>query len=253
MLMAERLKQEQRFAEAQQWMHTVFNPTRPVGEGVGKYWMLKPFFEFSGTSSLLEIMHLINEGDLEFVLQVWAWRFDAFNPHGIARMRHVSYMKAVVMQYIDLLIAWGDSLFRRDTIESVQEAAQLYVMAALLLGEKPRLAEAREPLPRTFSQIEENLDAFSNALVQLELQFRVIPWDSGVPGPGPDSLVGFNGGIPPVPPPPPGSFTVGAVPSPIEGPTEFSNQPIPPDPPPPFNPAGKLTPPADTSSALPWT
>jgi len=250
MLMAERLKQEQRFEEAQRWMHTVFNPTRPAGEGAGKYWMLKPFFEFSGTSSLLEIMRLINEGDPEFVLQVWAWRFDAFNPHGIARMRPVAYMKAVVMQYIDLLIAWADSLFRRDTIESVQEAAQLYVIVALLLGEKPRVAAAREPLSRTFSQIEASLDAFSNALVQLELHFLAIPWDSGIPGPGPDSLVGFNGGIPPVPPPPPGSFTLGPAPAPVGGPTGLSVLPIPPDPPPPFNPTGLTTAPPDVVEPL---
>jgi hypothetical protein len=29
------------------------------------------------------------------------------------------------MQYLDTLIAWGDQLFAQDTIESINEAAQL--------------------------------------------------------------------------------------------------------------------------------
>ena len=45
------------------------------------------------------------------------------------------------MKYLDNLIAWGDQLFRRDTIESINEATQLYVLAAELLGRRP------EPIP----------------------------------------------------------------------------------------------------------
>ena len=42
------------------------------------------------------------------------------------------------MKYLDNLIAWGDSLFRQDTIESINEATQLYVLAANLLGPQPQ-------------------------------------------------------------------------------------------------------------------
>ena len=38
------------------------------------------------------------------------------------------------MKYLDNLIAWGDSLFRQDTMETVNEATQLYVLAANILG-----------------------------------------------------------------------------------------------------------------------
>jgi hypothetical protein len=51
----------------------------------------------------------------------------------LARPRRVAYMKAVVMNYIDNLIDWGDQLFRRDTIESVNEATQLYILAEQIL------------------------------------------------------------------------------------------------------------------------
>ena len=42
------------------------------------------------------------------------------------------------MKYLDNLIAWGDSLFRQDTIETINEATQIYVLAANLLGPKPQ-------------------------------------------------------------------------------------------------------------------
>jgi hypothetical protein len=42
-----------------------------------------------------------------------------FQPHAVARTRHIAYQYCVVMKYLDNLIAWGDSLFRQDTIESL--------------------------------------------------------------------------------------------------------------------------------------
>ncbi len=77
--------------------------------------------------------------------QIAAWQANPFKPHVIARMRVVAYMKAVVMRYIDNLIAWGDQLFRRDTIESINEATQLYVLAAHILGKRP---EKIRPAPK---------------------------------------------------------------------------------------------------------
>ena len=59
------------------------------------------------------------------------------SPHLIARLRPVAYQKTVVMSYLDNLIAWGDQLFRRDTIESINEATQLYILAAEILGAAP--------------------------------------------------------------------------------------------------------------------
>src|SRR6267154_2783727 len=41
------------------------------------------------------------------------------------------------MKYIDNLLDWGDSLFSQFTMESVNEATMLYVMAADILGPRP--------------------------------------------------------------------------------------------------------------------
>ncbi|PIE18637.1 MAG: toxin [Proteobacteria bacterium] len=99
--------------------------------------------------------------------QVAEWRKKPFNPHAIARLRPTAYQKAVFMKYVDNLIEWGDQLFRRDTMESVNEATQLYVLAAQILGQRPRRVEVEPPAPRTFNELlAAGLDEFSNALVE---------------------------------------------------------------------------------------
>ena len=50
------------------------------------------------------------------------------------------------MKYIDNLVEWGDKLFRRDTMESIQEATQIYILAANILGPRP------EKIPPIVSQ-----------------------------------------------------------------------------------------------------
>ena len=75
--------------------------------------------------------------------QITEWQANPFKPHVIARMRLVAYMKAIVMRYIDNLIAWGDQLFRQDTIETINEATQLYVLAGQILGKRPEDIPAR--------------------------------------------------------------------------------------------------------------
>ena len=77
------------------------------------------------------------------------------------------------MKYLDNLIAWGDSLFLQDTIETLNEATLCYVRAANLLGPRPQVM----PRPGTttvknFRQLKQaGLDRMSNALVELESQF----------------------------------------------------------------------------------
>jgi hypothetical protein len=39
-----------------------------------------------------------------------------------------------VMKYLDNLIAWADNLFQQDTVESINEATELYGLAASILG-----------------------------------------------------------------------------------------------------------------------
>ena len=158
LLIAARLSQNQRFEEAQHWFHHIFDPTDTDRWCLGSpYWRTKPFHNKSAQELDLEsspnlMRFLANRGDPDAFAalsktqreelaslenQVRAWRKDPFKPHLIARMRTSAYMKTVVMKYLENLIAWGDQLFRRDTMESINEATQLYILAAELLGKRP--------------------------------------------------------------------------------------------------------------------
>jgi len=107
------------------------------------------------------------------------WREDPFQPFLVARARTTAFQKMVVMKYLDNLIAWGDSLFRGNTIEKINEATQIYVLAAEILGPRPVEIPARvKPVPQSFNTLEPNLDAVSNALVQIE---NIVPPSRIVP------------------------------------------------------------------------
>ncbi len=120
-----------------------------------------------------------------------------FQPHPVAQLRVWPYQYAVVMKYLDNLIAWGDSQFRQDTIESINEATQIYVLAANILGARPQRIPPRGTIrPKTFHQLkhetDHGLDEFSNALVELEGQF---PFNYGSPSTSnPDTTGAFGSG-----------------------------------------------------------
>ncbi|HAJ62758.1 MAG TPA: hypothetical protein DCP31_28940, partial [Cyanobacteria bacterium UBA8543] len=128
---ANQLNANQNFAEAQRWYHYIFNPTtqEPVnGAANSRYWQFLPFRNLT-LESLTDILN--NQAALA------EYRRDPFDPHAIAQLRINAYQKAIVMKYIDNLLDWGDYLFNQNNRESIGEAAQLYVLAYNLLGQRP--------------------------------------------------------------------------------------------------------------------
>lgn len=201
LLIAGNLSRNQRFEEAMQWYHYIFNPLSvelkdaqgnviPVTEPQQKFWITKPFFENLSSDYAKQridnIMKML-AGDTtvpgfsnpylqELKNQVEDWRDNPFEPHKIAEFRVVAYQKTVVMKYIDNLIAWGDQSFRQDTMESINEATQLYIRAAEILGRKPRkVAPANKPAIETYNELEPRLDVFSNALINVENFIAPMP------------------------------------------------------------------------------
>jgi hypothetical protein len=178
LLIAERLSSNQRFAEAQRWFHYIFDPTNTSDDAVPKrYWRTRPFYEATDEQYQAEqirtLLRTLADESTEpgvrdrLEKQVRQWRRNPFNPHLIARLRTTAFQKAVVIKYIDNLIAWGDYLFRQDTIESINEATQLYILAAEILGPRPQKIPARSTPPtRTvdYLVLNQDLDAFSNLL-----------------------------------------------------------------------------------------
>ncbi|MDH3444813.1 MAG: toxin, partial [Deltaproteobacteria bacterium] len=204
------LSKNQRFAEAQRWFHYIFDPTCndtsiPKPE---RYWKFLAFRKKDSSKQLDEILRLLSiaPNDLtpaerleqEDVLNGYiAILNKPFRPHAVARTRHLAYQYCVVMKYLDNLIAWGDHLFRQDTMESISEATQIYVLAANVLGERPqRIPPGGTVKPKTFKQLkDQGLGPIGNAIVELEGQFPFnfgLPQTQGVDPNAADSLFGIG-------------------------------------------------------------
>ena len=188
MMIAGKLSQNQRFEEATRWYHYIFDPTNtenlPVPQ---RYWVTKPFYEHTAKDYRQQrIQNLIKKID-EFGDQVKAWKNNPFKPHLIARYRPVAYQRNVVMKYIDNIVAWGDQLFRRDTLESINQASLLYMLAYEILGDKPKRVPAIPRTDKTFDELTQEgpLDIFGNNKIEvnaeneLGLPIRVVASTEG--------------------------------------------------------------------------
>jgi hypothetical protein len=196
------LSKNQRFAEAQRWFHYLFDPTsndRSV-DPPRRFWKFLAFRKDKDAKQIDYLLTLLSKpaselspDDQQLQASILAG-YQAilnkpFQPHAVARTRHLAYQYCVVMKYLDNLIAWGDHLFQQDTVESINEATQRYVLAANLLGPRPQRIPPRGTVkPKTFAQLKDGLDAMGNALVELEGKF---PFNLASPasGPGPDDGV----------------------------------------------------------------
>lgn len=197
LLIATRLSQEGRFDEARKWFHTIFDPTDgtpPTGTTnlAARYWKFRPFALNDDLASIQtalgqELIAWANgesqtPGSDLLVTQIAKWREDPFDPHALARLRIVAYQKAVVQKYVDNLISWGDQLFSQDSIEAINEATQLYLLALQILGPKPTLISDPTPDPsQSYKQLDDpplgSFDSFANALVETEAIVPNVPQD----------------------------------------------------------------------------
>lgn len=176
---AVQLSQDQQFESAMDWFHYIFNPMDASGAPVPqKYWQTKPFFQTMQSDYVAQRIDTIMNGIAadpsgnsidQLRNAVSDWRANPFEPFLVARSRTVAFQQAVLMKYIDNLIAWGDSLFTQDTMETVNQATQMYVLADKLLGPKPRIVPpVVTPPPETYNQLDGKIDLFGNELLDLE-------------------------------------------------------------------------------------
>jgi len=201
LMVASALATHGRYAEALRWLHVVFDPTRTDGNAApARWWRFPPFAAASrgvGIDMLLEDFsagRLDAEQEAAIHAQIEFSRQSPFRPHGIARMRIRAYQWMAVLQYLDVLIGWGDQLFRRDTMESINEATQLYLLAGELLGRRPARMPERPRLlgPPTFALLADEWDDFANAYVSMadtpffKAWMAWLQWlrEHGIVGPG---------------------------------------------------------------------
>ncbi|NEO34971.1 MAG: hypothetical protein F6J90_01085 [Moorea sp. SIOASIH] len=134
---------------------------KQLSSQVARFWQFQPF-----RNHTLESLR----GQLQNPDQIAAYNKNPFDPHAIARLRIGAYEKAVVMQYIDNLLDWGDSLFAQYSWESITTATMLYIYAYNLLGERPEnLGKCSTDAPASFESIRKKYeDEISQFLISLE-------------------------------------------------------------------------------------
>src|SRR5256714_5265558 len=115
------LSQNQKYQDAQNWFHYIFNPTdNSPGPTPQRFWKVAPF-QYTDVESIEQILiNLAHQQDPQLykdtVDSINAWRQNPFQPWVVAKFRPTAYMLKTVMAYLDNLIAWGDSLFQQYTI-----------------------------------------------------------------------------------------------------------------------------------------
>ncbi len=179
-LIASRFAKERKFEEARKWFHLVFDPTTTAAAGSPehlRFWRFLPLSQDSETSRIRTLLEVLSDpGNPETIELFQKLRAQVeysvarpFEPHGIARLRLSAYKKNVFMKYLDNILEWADQLFSLDTREAINEATQLYVLANDLLGPAPeRMPREESGGALSFKDIEQEIDLFGNAAVQIE-------------------------------------------------------------------------------------
>jgi hypothetical protein len=165
-LIANHLNANLKFDEAKRWYERVFDPTASASAldktPTDRNWRYMEFREVT----MPKLKDLLSDpATLE------AYKKAPFNPHAIARLRPSAFQKALVMQYIDNLLDWGDALFAQDSIEAINEATMLYILASDILGERPVQLGAHDNVADadlTYDKLGPAIDAGSEFLVLLE-------------------------------------------------------------------------------------
>jgi len=179
-LIAGQLRENNKFAESIRWLNYVFDPSDTDAALLDlRFWQIKPFMVNVTQDSIQNMIRLLSASNLspadmqlrvQYEAQITEWRRNPFDPHAIAAMRPRAYMLWTVMEYVTTLTDWGDYLFRQDTMESINEAINLYVIASEILGDRPKKVERPTPDSKSFDEIVGDLSSFSNVMVAFENQ-----------------------------------------------------------------------------------
>src|SRR5690606_37974072 len=90
--------------------------------------------------------------------------------------------------YAQAHLAWADQLYRRDTLESINQATQLYVLVARLLGPRPQSSPRYATPAHSYAYLAGPLmDQLANVWLQ---------WETLAPAPAAGDWVAGGGVIP---------------------------------------------------------
>lgn len=139
-LVATRLRAEDRYQEAQNWLHYLFDPRAPAGapsnppNAIDKpaYWRCRP---------------LVSDGNLGCETQL------PIDPDAIGYSAPRHFQILVFTEYVKNLIAWGDWYYRQLTRDSLVAAKLCYVQAEFLMGKPPVARTVTQWETRTVEQL----------------------------------------------------------------------------------------------------
>ncbi|QKF51873.1 neuraminidase-like domain-containing protein [Pseudomonas graminis] len=138
-LVATRLHQSFDYAGAEHWLHYLFNPQARVAP-------LHP------APALVDWLPYWTSRPLAFADDPSRDTAAPRDPDTIAYGAPSHYRKAIFMLYVDNLIAWGDSLYRQVTRDTLNEAQLHYVRALSLLGPLSKGRSISQWAPQTLAQ-----------------------------------------------------------------------------------------------------
>jgi hypothetical protein len=156
-LVASRLTAEQRFLEAQQWLHYIFDPQAPAKDSKPAYWRCRPL-------------------GVQVVDEDICYEANApTDPDAIAYSSPRHYQILIFLDYVNNIIAWGDWLYRQLTRDSLATAKLQYVRAQTLMGEPPDTRTLNRWTPATL----EELVAEANTRPKLDAFEKNLQLDAG--------------------------------------------------------------------------
>lgn len=124
-LVASRLRAEDRYLEAQKWLHYLFDPlalpdstTTPAKPLYWRCGPLRPRLDDTFANPGYEALA-------------------PTDPDAIGYSAPVHFRKCIFIEYVNNLIAWGDWYFRQLTRDSLAAAKLCYVQAEFLMGKAP--------------------------------------------------------------------------------------------------------------------
>ncbi|KAK3937415.1 hypothetical protein QBC46DRAFT_319727 [Diplogelasinospora grovesii] len=177
MMLIDRLLKAQQFDQALEACQYVFDPmAKGDPTDMTRFWVFAPFRSIKG-QTIEAYFQSFKAGEAR--TDVTDWRNNPFAPHVIARGRPIAYMKWIVMKYIEILIAYGDYYFRQNTLETIPNAIQMYILASHLYGPRgQKIKREGKVKAYTYNSLMTKFDAFSNAMVQME---EIFPFSNQTP------------------------------------------------------------------------
>lgn len=207
LLIADQLSKQHKFEDAERWLRYVFDPTSSETDPDSKRFLkFRVFKELNLNQQVIDDLTALAQAAGDFATDadiaaikklINRWRDAPFRPFLIARRRHIAFLWRTLFAYLDNLIAWADSLYRRDTRESINEATMLYVLAERILGRRPQLQQGKSKRDSvTYEDTMTKWDDFANYWIDAGMQGRSnrpTGWrvKDSIKQPNPDGMLYF--------------------------------------------------------------